>query len=67
MSDCLKNVNTLPILKLADNNVNDKVNHSISSVIESNTALEVVSLDSKDIVSNDKLLTTLEELLNLII
>ena len=65
VSDCLKNVNTLRILKLADNNVNDKVNYSISSVIESNTALEVVSIDSKGIVSNNKLLTAIAKLDNL--
>ena len=58
----LKNINTLKILDLADNNVNNKAGDPIVSVIESNTSLEKISLDGNILFDNTKLLSTIAKL-----
>ena len=50
---CLKDINTLRILDLADNNVSDEPTDAFTSVIESSTALEKISLDDKVLFNNN--------------
>ena len=54
---CVKDISTLRILDLADNNVSDETNDALLSVIESNTALEIASMDV--LFNNSKLATTI--------
>ena len=49
---CIKDINTLRIFNLADNNVNDEATYAFVSVIESNTALEKITLDDNMLINN---------------
>ena len=61
---CIKDINTLKVFDLTDNNVNDKATDAFVSIIESNTALEEISLDG-NILSNSNISTIITRLSNL--
>ena len=64
---CIKdNINTLRVFSFADTNVSDEATDAIISVIESNNALEKISVDGNILMlDDDKLLTAIAKLSNL--
>ena len=63
---CIKdNINTLRVFSFADTNVSDEATDAIISVIESNNALEKISVDGNMLMLDDnKLLTAIAKLSN---